>query len=58
MKNPVRVALTVIGAVLLGAAITGTIDSYRDGGAGNGPLAGGIIAGLGLALLLIPWLRD
>jgi len=52
-----KVVSTLLGAALLGAALTATIQSFQDGGAGNGPLAGGIAAGVGLALMIIPAYR-
>ena len=36
----------------------GTIQSLLDGGAGSGPTVGGVIIGLGLAMLIMPWLPD
>lgn len=51
-------ALTFFGSIVFCAAVVGTIQSLLDGGAGNGPAIGGIIIGLGLAMLIIPWLPD
>jgi len=50
--------MTFIGCVLFCAAIVGTIASFRDGSGGNGADAGGLLIGVGLALILIPWLPE
>jgi len=58
MRDTGKVVLTFFGSIVFCAAVIGTVQSMLDGGAGNGPALGGIIIGIGLAMLIIPWLPD
>jgi len=55
----IRLALVIIGAIVLCAAAAGTASSLTsDHGSGGGPMAGGLFAGVGLAAILVGMLRD
>src|SRR3954462_3249366 len=58
MNDTGKVALTFFGSIIFCAAIVGTVQSLMQGGQGGGPAVGGTVTGIGLGLLLIPWLRD
>ena len=58
MNDTAKVALTFFGSVLFCAAVVGTIQSLMQGGQGGGPTIGGLVIGVGLGCLLIPWLPD
>lgn len=58
MRDTGTVVLTFFGSIIFCTAIVGTVQSFLDSGAGNGPMVGGVAIGVGLAMLLIPWLRD
>jgi len=58
MNDTAKVALTFFGSIIFCAAIVGTVQSLMQGGQGGGPAIGGIVTGVGLGFLLIPWLRD
>lgn len=58
MNDTAKVALTFFGSIIFCAAIVGTVQSLMQGGHGAGPAIGGIVMGVGLGFLLIPWLRD
>jgi len=48
-----RFIYAITGGPLFGGALAQTIQSFQDGGAGYGPLVGGLVAGLGLGLLVL-----
>jgi membrane associated rhomboid family serine protease len=58
LRDTTRVFMTFVGCVLFCAAVVGTIESFRGGSAGNGADAGGLLIGIGLAMILIPWLPE
>ena len=59
MRDGARVALVFFGSVLFCAAAAAAADSIVNrGDASNGPSIGGIVAGVGLGLLLMAFLRD
>jgi membrane associated rhomboid family serine protease len=58
MNDTAKVALTFFGSIIFCAAVVGTVQSLLQGGQGGGPAIGGIIIGVGLGFLLIPWLPE
>ena len=58
LNDTTRVFMVLIGCIVFCVAIVGTIESFHDGGSGNGADAGGLAMGIGLAMILVPWLPD
>jgi hypothetical protein len=59
LRDNVRLVFTFIGCLVLGAAAAATADAIvNPNGSSNGPVAGGLVAGFGLSLVLIARLRD
>lgn len=58
MRDTGKVLLTFVGSILFCTALVGTIQALRDGVRGDGDAIGGIIMGIGLSMLIMPWLRD
>ena len=58
MRDTTRVFMVLIGCIVLCVAIVGTIESFHNGGSGNGADAGGLAMGIGLAMILVPFLPD
>lgn len=58
MNDTAKVVLTLLGSVLFCAAVVATVQSLLTSGDGNSAAFGGVVIGLGLAFLIIPWLPD
>jgi len=58
MRDTGKVVLTFFGSIIFCAAMVGTIQAMIEGGNGEGVGIGAVIIGIGLSMLIMPWLPD